>query len=60
MITRVLLVNEIRLMCNMIAAVIEDELDIEVVGIATSIQEALAIVRRGNVDVALVSTKLRG
>jgi two-component system, NarL family, nitrate/nitrite response regulator NarL len=60
MVTRVLLVNEIRLMCNMIAAVIEDEPDIEVIGIATSIQEALAIVRHGNVDVALVSTKLGG
>jgi two-component system nitrate/nitrite response regulator NarL len=60
MVTRVLLVNEIRLMCNMIAAVIEDEPDIKVIGIATSIEEALAIVRRGNVDVALVSTKLGG
>ena len=60
MVTRVLLVNEIRLMCNMIAAVIEDEPDIKVIGIATSIEEALAIVRHGNVDVALVSTKLGG
>ncbi|MEJ2600381.1 MAG: response regulator transcription factor [Anaerolineales bacterium] len=60
MTTHVLLVNEIRLMCNMIAAVIEDEPDIEVVGVATSIEEALKIVRRGDVDVALVSTKLGG
>lgn len=60
MTTHVLLVNEIRLMCNMIAAVIEDEPDIEVVGVATSIEEALKVVRRGNVDVALVSTKLGG
>lgn len=58
MATRVLLVNEIRLMCNIIAAAIEDEPDIEVVGNATSIREALSIVRRGIVDVALVSTKL--
>lgn len=45
-------------MCNIIAAAIEDEPDIEIVGSATSIGEALAIVRKGIVDVALVSTKL--
>lgn len=55
---RVLLVNQIRLMCNIITSVIEDEPDIEVVGCATSLEEALAIVRRGIVDVAVVSTKL--
>lgn len=55
---RVLLVNQIRLMCNIITSVIEDEPDIEVVGCATSPEEALAIVRRGIVDVAVVSTKL--
>lgn len=55
---RVLLVNQIRLMCNMIAAVIEDEPDIEVVGCATTLEEALSIVRRGIVDVAVVSTRL--
>jgi len=58
MATRVLLVNEIRLMCNIIAAAIEDEPDIEIVGSATSFEEALSILRRGIVDVALVSTKL--
>ncbi len=58
MATRVLLVNEIRLMCNIIAAAIEDEPDIEVVGSATSVGEALTIIRRGIVDVVLVSTKL--
>lgn len=58
MITRVLLVNEIRLMCNIIAAAIEDESNIEIVGNATSAEKALAIVRHGMVDVVLVSTNL--
>jgi DNA-binding NarL/FixJ family response regulator len=58
MVIRVLLVNEIRLMCNIIAAAIEDEPDIEIIGSATSIGGALDIVRRGMVDVVVVSTKL--
>ena len=53
---RVLLVNEIRLMCNVIASVLEDEPDIEVVGCATSVDEALA--RATESDVVLVSTRL--
>jgi len=54
----ILLVNEIRLMGNVIAAALEDEPDIRVVGSVTSPEEALEIVKDNVVDVALVSTRL--
>jgi DNA-binding NarL/FixJ family response regulator len=45
-------------MGNVIAAALEDEPDIKVVGIVTSPEEALEIVKTNIVDVALVSTRL--
>jgi len=54
----ILLVNEIRLMGNVIAAALEDEPDIRVVGCVTNPEEALEIVKDKVVDVALVSTRL--
>jgi DNA-binding NarL/FixJ family response regulator len=54
----ILLVNEIRLMGNVIAAALEDEPDIHVVASVTNIDEALKIVKEKAVDVALVSTRL--
>ena len=56
---RVLLVNEIRLMSNVIASTLEDEPDIEVVGCATSVDQALEIIRHTQVDVVLASTRLQ-
>jgi DNA-binding NarL/FixJ family response regulator len=53
---RVLLVNEIRLMSNVIGSVLEDESDIEVVGGVTSFDEALALAPKS--DVILMSTRL--
>jgi DNA-binding NarL/FixJ family response regulator len=53
---RVLLVNEMRLVSNVIASVLEDESDIEVVGRAASVDEALALAKES--DVVLVSTRL--
>jgi len=53
-----LLVNETRLMGNVIAAALEGESDINVVGCATNIDDAMEIVREKEVDVALVSTRL--
>lgn len=53
---RVLLVNEIHLMCNVLAATLEDEEDIKIVGTATSAEQALALAPA--CDVALVSTRL--
>jgi two-component system, NarL family, nitrate/nitrite response regulator NarL len=54
----ILLVNEIRLMGNVISAALEDEPDIYVVASVTDIEEALKIVEENAVDVALVSTRL--
>ncbi len=54
----VLLVNEIRLMCNVITAALEGEPDIKVVGCATSVDEALEKLAREEIDVVLVSTRL--
>jgi len=53
-----LLVNETLLMGNVIAAALEGEPDINIVGCVISIDEALDIVREREVDVALVSTRL--
>jgi two-component system, NarL family, nitrate/nitrite response regulator NarL len=53
-----LLVNEIRLMGNVIVAALEDEPDIHVVACVTTFEEAVQIVRENEVDVALVSTRL--
>lgn len=53
-----LLVNETLLMGNVIAAALEGEPDINIVGCVISIDEALEIVRDKEVDVALVSTRL--
>lgn len=53
-----LLVNETRLMGNVIAAALEGEPDIHVVACVTNIDDAMQIVRDKDVDVALVSTRL--
>lgn len=53
---RVLLVNEIELTCNLIATVLEDEEDMQVVGRTGSTTEALD--RISGCDVALVSPRL--
>ncbi len=53
---RVLLVNEFRLMSNVVASVLEDEEDITVVGVATTCAEALS--QAAEVDLLLVSTRL--
>ena len=53
-----LLVNETRLMGNVIAAALEDQADIHVVACVTSAEEAIKVVEEKNVDVALVSTRL--
>jgi two-component system, NarL family, response regulator LiaR len=55
---RILLVNEIQLISNVIAVALEDETDLHVIGQATSVDEALAFIINNDVDVALVSTRL--
>lgn len=54
----ILLVNEIRLMSNIITAALEDEPGLRVIGAATTAEQALDIIRNNEVDVALVSTRL--
>ena len=55
---RVLLVNQILLISNVMAAVLEDEHDIEVIGCTSSIDKTLALAPEA--DVILVSTDLVG
>jgi DNA-binding NarL/FixJ family response regulator len=55
---RVLLVNEIRLMCNVLTAALDGEPDIQVVGCATSVDEALDKIQISEVDIVLTSTRL--
>jgi RNA polymerase sigma factor (sigma-70 family) len=53
---RVVLVNSIRILANVIAAVLENEPDINVVGCATTIDEALALAPL--CDILIASTRL--
>ena len=53
-----LLVNETRLMGNVIAAALEGEADINVVACVTNVDEAMQIVREEEIGVVLVSTRL--
>jgi two-component system, NarL family, nitrate/nitrite response regulator NarL len=55
---RVVLVNAIRILCNVIAAVLENEPDIEIVGCATTTDEALDLARQ--CDVLVISTLVPG
>ena len=55
---KLLLVNEFRLMGNVIATALEDEPNISVVAAVTDIDDALKIIKEKEVDVALVSTRL--
>jgi DNA-binding NarL/FixJ family response regulator len=53
---RVVLVNSIRILANVIAAVLENEPDIDVVGRATTVDEALALAP--HCDILIASTRL--
>jgi DNA-binding NarL/FixJ family response regulator len=52
----ILLVNQIRLLGNVLAALLEDEPDMEVIGCATSVSQALDLAPRS--DVILVNTRM--
>jgi DNA-binding NarL/FixJ family response regulator len=54
----ILLVHDVILMCNLIAAALEDEEDIKIIGCATNIDEALKLVEQKDVDIILASTRL--
>ena len=55
---KLLLVNETRLIGNVITVALEDEPDITVVASVTSMDEALQVIQEKEVDIALVSTRL--
>lgn len=53
-----LVVHEFPLMCNIIASVLDSEPDIAVMGNASSVDEAIEIVKENRMDLVLVSTRL--
>jgi len=55
---RVLIIHDFPLICNLVAAALQDTPDIEVVGCAASIREALEYAREADIDVALVGIRL--
>jgi DNA-binding NarL/FixJ family response regulator len=55
---RVLIVHDFALICSLVTAALQDTPDIEVVGCAASIEEALELAGRADVDVALVGIRL--
>lgn len=54
----VLVVNKSRLICSVTAAALREKSDIQIEGAATSVEEALDLLRRRDCDVILVSTNL--
>lgn len=56
---RVFLAHEIKLMCNIVSAALEDEPDIRVVGTATTAEEAFRKIPQTELDVILVSPRLQ-
>jgi len=55
---RVLIVHETRLICDLKATVLRNEIDIEVVGCAAAADEALTLLKRMPCDIVLVSVTL--
>ena len=55
---RVLIVNEIDLLCNVLTTVLEDEPDMDVIGFANTTDEVVKLAR--NADVVLVNTRPAG
>lgn len=55
---RILIVEQILLMCEVFAAALEDETDIAVLGTATCAEDALKELAQGDYNMALISTNL--
>ncbi len=55
---RVFIVHEFRLMCNIISTALEGEPDIQLVGFATTVEEALTRIFEEATDVVLLSSRL--
>ena len=54
----VLVVHDTYLMCNMIASALEGEVDINIAGCVTGVEEALEKAQNEQIDVVLISTRL--
>jgi len=55
---RILIVHDIMLMCNVLAAALEGEKDIFIVGCATSVKQAVKTLKKEPVDIVLTSLRL--
>jgi DNA-binding NarL/FixJ family response regulator len=55
---KILLINEIQLISNVIAASLEDEPDIHIAECVSTVEEGLQIIQEQKIDVVLVSTRL--
>jgi NarL family two-component system response regulator LiaR len=55
---RILLINEIQLISNVIAASLADEPDIHIAECVSTVEEGLRIIQEQKIDVVLVSTRL--
>ena len=55
---RILIVEQIQLMCEVFAAALEDEPDIQVGGTATTSDDAIRLLEQNDVNMALLSTNL--
>jgi len=55
---RILIVNDSKLTGGMVACALEDEPNMEIVATATTIEEAKSYLRRGNIDLALISSRM--
>ncbi|MEM7128902.1 MAG: response regulator transcription factor [Chloroflexota bacterium] len=55
---RILIIDNVRLICEVMAAALEDEDDIEIVGLATTLEEAETPLANAKLDLVLISTNL--
>jgi DNA-binding NarL/FixJ family response regulator len=55
---RILVVHDVVLMCNVIAAALEGEEDLKILGCATNFEEALKMIEKEGADIILTSTRL--
>lgn len=55
---RILIVEQIQLMCEVFAAALEDETDIQISGTATSSEKSLELLEKRDINMVLISTNL--
>jgi len=57
---KILIVHEFPLMCNIISSVLDNEPDINIVGCVSRVEEVVDWIRRNEVEMVLVSSRLPG